>query len=157
MSKTLIVFGTRFGATAEVGVKIASILRAEFNLDVNVFDLSTRTIKNLDISEYDNIVIGSGIKMGRWVSATKKFLKHDFEGKKVAVFICSRRGGEPDLYNFAYEHYIQKVLAKFPKLKPIATEVFGGKKPLKNGLFYENRDWNKIDNWARKIGKEFVS
>ncbi len=89
--------------------------------------------------------------MGR----ARKFLKNDFKGKKLAVFVCSRRAGEPDLYNEAYEKYIRNVLAKYPKVKPVASEAFGGRKPLKNNQFYENRDWNKIRDWAEKTGKIF--
>lgn len=155
MSKTLIVYGTRYGATAEVASEIANILRDEFKFNVDVVNLKDKKIK--DLSDYDNIIIGSGIKMNRWVSAAKRFLKSNFKGKKFAVFVCSRRAGERDLYNYASDKYISKVLEKHSKFKPVASQAFGGRKPLGNGEFYDNRDWEKIRNWAKKVGELFSS
>ena len=94
MSKTLIVYGTRYGATAEVAKEIARILKDQYDLSVQLINLSEKKIK--DVSGYDNIVLGSGIKMGRWTGKAKRFLKKNFEGKKLAVFVCSGRAGETD-------------------------------------------------------------
>jgi len=63
MSKTLIAYGTRYGATAEVAQEIAKIFKEQFSLSVELIDLYQQKIK--DISAYDNIVFGSGIKMGK--------------------------------------------------------------------------------------------
>ena len=95
--------------------------------------------------------------MGQWVNTAKRFLSSNFEGKKVAVFVCSRRGGEPDLHVYAFENYVEKVIKKKLKIDPIAYEAFGGRKPLKDGNFYDNRDWNKIRDWAYLLGKNFSS
>jgi menaquinone-dependent protoporphyrinogen IX oxidase len=155
MSKTMIVYGTRYGATAEVAQEIAGLFEKQFGLSVQVIDLSRQKIT--DISGYDNIVIGSGIKMGRWVGKAKKFLKMNFEGKKLAVFVCSGRAGEPDSYAYALENYIKKVLSKYLKVQPVAYEAFGGRKPLKDSTFHDNRDWGKIRSWAKKVGTLFCS
>lgn len=153
MSNTLIVYGTRYGATAEVAKEIARILEEQYDLSVQLIDLSVQRIK--DISGYDNIVLGSGIKMGRWTGKAKRFLKKNFEGKKLAVFVCSRRAGEPDLYDYALDKYVKQVLSKYLKVQPVAFEAFGGRKPLKDNTFYDNRDWDKIRNWAEKVGGLF--
>lgn len=155
MAKTLIAYGTRYGATAEVAAEIARIFKEKYGLSAELVDLTLQKVK--DTSPFQNIVIGSGIKNGRWVARAQKFLKNNFKEKKLAIFVCSRRAGEPDLYNEAYKKYIEKVLAKYPKIKPVASEAFGGRKPLKNNQFYENRDWNKIREWAEKIGEIFSS
>lgn len=155
MSKTLIVYGTRYGATAEVAKEIARILKDQYDLSVQLIDLSEKKIE--DISAYDNIVLGSGIKMGRWTGKAKRFLKKNFEGKKLAVFVCSRRAGEPDSYDYALDNYVKQVLSKYSKVQPVAFEAFGGRKPLKGNKFYDNRDWDKIRNWAEKVGKLFSS
>ncbi len=155
MPKTLIAYGTRYGATAEVAKEIGRILEEKYDLSIQVLDLSLNKIK--DISRYDNIVLGSGIKMGRWTGKAKKFLKKNFEGKKLAVFVCSRRAGEPDSYDYALEEYVKKVLANYLKIRPVAFEAFGGRKPLKDNTFYDNRDWDKIRGWADKVGGLFSS
>jgi len=153
MSNTLIVYGTRYGATSEVAKEIARILEELYDLSVQLIDLSMQKIK--DISGYDNIVLGSGIKMGRWVGRAKRFLKKNFDGKRVAVFVCSGRAGEPDSYDYALDKYVKQVLSKYLKVQPVAFEAFGGRKPLKNNTFYDNRDWDRIRNWAKKIGELF--
>jgi menaquinone-dependent protoporphyrinogen IX oxidase len=155
ISKTLIVFGTRYGATAAVAQEIARVFEEQFGLSVELVDLSRQKIRV--ITAYDNIVIGSGIKTGRWVGKAKRFLKRDFKGKKLAVFVCSRRAGEPDSYAYALENYVTKVLSKYLKGRPVACEAFGGRKPLKDGTFYDNRDWDKIRNWAKKVAALFGS
>lgn len=155
MSKTLVAYGTRYGATAEVAKEIARILEEQYGLSIQLIDLSLQKIK--DISGYDNIVLGSGIKSGRWTGKAKRFLRKNFEGKKLAVFVCSRRAGEPDLYDYALDRYVKKVLSKYLKVQPVAFEAFGGRKPLKDNKFYDNRDWNKIRDWAKKVGKLFSS
>jgi len=155
MSKTLVAYGTRYGATAEVAKEIARILEEQYGLSVQLIDLSLQKIK--DISGYDNFVLGSGIKSGRWTGKAKRFLRKNFEGKRLAVFVCSRRAGEPDLYDYALDRYVKKVLSKYLKVQPVAFEAFGGRKPLKDNKFYDNRDWTKIRNWAKKVGELFSS
>jgi len=153
--KALIVYGTRYGATAEVAKEIARILEEQYNFSVQLVDLSAERIK--DISGYDNIVLGSGIKTGRWTGKAKRFLKRNFEGKKLAIFVCSGRAGEPDLYDYALDKYVKQMLSKYLKVQPVAFEAFGGRKPLKDNTFYDNRDWDKIRNWAEKVGALFSS
>lgn len=155
MPKTLMAFGTRFGATAEVAQEIATIFKEQYGLSVQLIDLDKQKIK--DISGYDNIVVASGIKMGRWTGRARRFLKNNFEGKKLAVFVCSRRAGEPETYGFALDHYVKKLISKYLKTQPAAFEAFGGRKPLKDNTFYDNRDWDKIKDWAKKVGAIFSS
>ena len=70
--KALIAYGTRHGATTGTSEEIAKTLKDE-GFDTKVVNLKEEKIK--DISEYDLIVVGSGMKMGKWVSETKDFLK----------------------------------------------------------------------------------
>ena len=93
--------------------------------------------------------------MSLWISSAKKFLKQDFGNKKLAIFVCSRRAGNKETYEWAYENYVKTIIEKNCKTQPIASEAFGDRKPLKKGEFLENRDWEKIRSWARVIGKKF--
>ena len=70
--KTLIVYGTRYGATAETSEQIAKSLRGE-NFDVKVVNLKEEKIE--DVSEYELVIIGSGIQMEKWVGEAEDFLK----------------------------------------------------------------------------------
>jgi len=60
--KVLIVYGTRYGATEGTSEEIARVLRSE-GLEVRVANAGKEKIK--DISEYDLVIVGSGMQMAR--------------------------------------------------------------------------------------------
>ncbi len=96
MKKTLIAYGSRYGATVETAAEIASILEKEFKLDVEIYDLKDyRACPDLD--DYDNVIVASGIKYSDWHKNAEEFLSNDFSGKKLAIFISSGYAGEPEL------------------------------------------------------------
>ena len=70
--KTLIVYATRYGATALTSQEIAKILREE-NFEVKVVDAKKEEIK--DISEFKLVIVGGGLKMGKWTRESDDFLK----------------------------------------------------------------------------------
>ena len=60
--KALVVYGTRYGTAAEIAEEIAKVLKDE-QLDVDL--MNAKSAKNFDVSPYDLLVVGSGIKMGK--------------------------------------------------------------------------------------------
>jgi flavodoxin len=60
LKKALIVYGTRYGATEMTSEEIADVLRQE-ELDVRVVNLKNDKVK--DISEYELVIVGSGIQI----------------------------------------------------------------------------------------------
>jgi menaquinone-dependent protoporphyrinogen oxidase len=72
--KGLVVYGTRYGTANEIAEEIFRILM-DGNVDVKLFN--AKEIKDHDISTYDLIVVGSGIKMGKWTKESKNFLKNN--------------------------------------------------------------------------------
>src|SRR3990170_6110201 len=91
MMKTLIVYATRHGATAGTAEEIAKVLREE-GFEVKVVNAKEEKIK--DISEYELVIVGSGLQMLRWTSEAEDFLKkfrNDLAKKKVALFISSMK------------------------------------------------------------------
>ena len=72
MNKALIVYGTRYGATARTSENIAETLSEE-GLYVKVVNLKKDVVK--DIDEYDLVIVGSGIQINKWTGEPKKFLK----------------------------------------------------------------------------------
>ena len=89
--KALIAYGTRYGATAGTSDEIAKILREE-GFDTKIVNLKEEKIK--DISEYDLIIVGSGMGNCRWASEAEDFLKNfrkEFEGKKMALFVSTMK------------------------------------------------------------------
>lgn len=161
MTKTLIIYGTRFGATEKSSEIIARELKEKFNHEVEVVKLTNET-ENYDYSGFDNIIIGSSVAYFSWTKRTKKFLKNDFKGKKVFVFISSAgltypalESGEMEKYKKRRKFFLDNKI-KGMKVKPSSTAVFGGwikneKKP--DG--YDLYNWKEEDmiNWAKEIGE----
>jgi menaquinone-dependent protoporphyrinogen IX oxidase len=90
--KALVVFGTRYGATARTSEEIAKIL-TEQGLDIKVADAKEEKIR--DITPYDLIIIGSGgLQMGKWVGEAEDFVKRfqkDFAKKKLTIFVSTMK------------------------------------------------------------------
>jgi menaquinone-dependent protoporphyrinogen oxidase len=129
--KTLIVYATRYGATALTSQEIAKILREE-NFEVEVVDARKEKIK--DISEFELVIVGGGLKMGKWTRESDDFLKDfqkDLAKKKVAIFVSSamkslfeRQGKTENLQKIKKSHLDDEAL-KYD-LHPIALGLFGG-------------------------------
>jgi menaquinone-dependent protoporphyrinogen oxidase len=89
--KTLIVYGTRYGATTGTSKEIAKVLREE-GFEIKVVNAKEEKIK--DISEYELVIVGSGMQMGKWTGEADDFLKkfHSELGqKKLAIFASSMK------------------------------------------------------------------
>ena len=132
MAKALIVYGTRYGATAMTSEEIADVFRQE-GLDVRVVNLKDEKVK--DINDYELVVVGSGIKIKKWTKEPEKFLKKfqkELANKKTAIFIsCGARFPldekaevEKEI-EYARTKYLEEKAAKY-NLQPIALGLFGG-------------------------------
>ena len=132
MNKALIVYGTRYGATASTSEEIADVFRQE-GLDVKVVNLKEDKVK--DISEYDLVVVGSGIKIKKWTKEPEKFLKKfqkELANKKTAIFICcgakyplDEKADKETEIEYAKTHHLEGKAAKY-NLQPVALGLFGG-------------------------------
>jgi len=187
MTKALIVYGTRYGATASTSEEIAEVLRKE-GFDVRVVNAKEKKVR--DISEYELVVVGSGIKMGKWTSEPQKFLKKfqkELAKKKVAIFVSSgaqaiiEHEGKPEEIGKAWREYLEEKAANY-SLRPIALGLFGGVWDYnKMGFFfrkamsaykqnieaasiketepgvYDTRDWSVIRSWAKELAQKVRS
>jgi menaquinone-dependent protoporphyrinogen oxidase len=132
MTKALIVYGTRYGATAMTSEEIADVFRQE-GLDVRVVNLKDEKVK--DINDYELVVVGSGIRIGKWTKEPQKFLKKhhkDLAKKKVALFVCcgaarplDEEGKDKTKMQEAKTKYLDEKAAKY-NLQPVALGFFGG-------------------------------
>lgn len=181
MIKTLIVYATRYGATAETAEEIAKVLR-EAIFAVKVINAKEENIK--DISEYELVIVGGGLQMSRWTSESEDFLKRfqkELMQKKVAIFVSSamisiaeRESKKEDLEKIR-KMYLEDKAAKY-SIKPIALGLFGGvvdfnkmgfvarkafgslRARLESAGFketkpgiYDTRDWKEICDWTTKL------
>jgi menaquinone-dependent protoporphyrinogen oxidase len=132
MTKVLIVYGTRYGTTANTSEVIAGTLR-EVGYEVKILDAKKEKVQN--ISEFDLIIVGSGIQMGKWTKEPEDFLKrrqNELLKKKVALFVSC--GGANPLsegekknkeFDDAKRKYLEEKSVEF-KVNPVALGFFGG-------------------------------
>jgi len=154
--KVLIAYATKCGATQDTSNQIAQTLQTNFGLEVNLVDLQKN--RHPDISHYETIVVASGIRMGKWYKEPLQFLKTNFEGKKVAVFVSAMYQGEnPKTYPTAVERYLKAVVHEHLNVEPIAMEVFGGRMKFAGRVTAENRDINRINSWAQILGEKITN
>ena len=181
--KTLIIYGTRYGATAGTSEEVARVLREEgFNVEV----ANAKKEKIRDISEYELVIVASGMKMGKWTGEAGDFLKDfrkELEQKKLAIFVStmktvSEREGKSDDVAEMRKVALEDKVAQY-NLHPIALGFFGGvldfskmgflfrrtmgflKPQLQRDGFketqpdvYDLRDWDEIRNWARELARK---
>jgi menaquinone-dependent protoporphyrinogen oxidase len=128
--KALIVYATRYGATTSTSEEIAKILREE---GINIKVANVKEEKITDISEYDLVIVGSGMQMGKWTSEAENFLKNfhkELAKKKLALFVSSmksvseREGKTEDVVN-SRKVALEDKVSKY-NLQPIALGFFGG-------------------------------
>ncbi len=85
--KVLIAYGTRYGSTEEIATKLASFLN-EKEIETTVLNLKKKTNPNLN--DYDGIIVGSGVKITKWMKEPQRFLRQNREalkGKKLALYV----------------------------------------------------------------------
>ncbi|XHH09600.1 MAG: flavodoxin domain-containing protein [Candidatus Bathyarchaeia archaeon] len=154
LNKTLIAYETKGGATEEVAQKIAATLRSKFQLQVDLVDLKRQKIQNTD--SYKNIVVGSGIRTGKAYDKALKFLENHFGNQQVAFYICCGDAADSEKCANAKVKYIEGVLANYPEIKPISTEIFGGRMKMLGKVVYDYLDLSKAEAWAESLGKQFT-
>jgi menaquinone-dependent protoporphyrinogen oxidase len=178
--RTLLVFGTRYGATASTSEEIGKVLQCE-GFDVKVVNAKDEKIK--DISPFDLIIVGSGMQFAKWTGEAEDFLKRfqkELPQKKVALFISTmktvtEREGKTEELKKTRKMELEDKVSKY-NLQPISLGFFGGvldfnkmniitRKTLgflrpqleKDGFkefppgVYELRNWEEIRAWAKEL------
>ena len=147
------MYQTKSSVTEENAKIIADILRNQFQMEVDVINLKEQG--KVNIEKYENIIVGSGIRMGMWYGKAKKFLKKKFTNKNLAIFISSGTAGKDKQQ--AIDLYINKLLEKKPNLKPFSVEAFGGWYKKGGEITKNYRDPEEVKQWANVLGKRFSS
>ena len=83
-NKTLIAYVSKGGATEEAARKIAETLRSKFQLEVDLVDLKEQTPQ--DLAQYQNIIVGGGVRGGKVYGKALKFLENDLIEQKSSFF-----------------------------------------------------------------------
>lgn len=115
--KTAIIYSSRHGTTEKIARLIANKLP---EVDITIIDL--RTIPEPSIDEFDRIIIGGSIHMGKIQTRIKKFIDQNIEilfQKQIGLFIC---GMNEDKLQEEFELAYQKRLRDHS----VANGIFGG-------------------------------
>ncbi len=156
----LVAYASRFGSTQEVAEAITTALR-EAGMEVEL--QAMQEVQKLD--GYEAVVLGAALYNARWHADAHQFLaKHQavLQQRPVAVFSLGPMGTGDGAMRSS-RRQLDKELAKYPWLKPVALEMFAGKyDPTKPGLgsFYrllptrDYRDWTAIRAWAKALPAE---
>lgn len=119
--RVLIAYGSRYGSTEEIANKISEYFK-ESNIESTVIDVKKEK-KWPSLQEYDGVIVGSGIKISKWMNEPRKFLEknsQELNKKKLAVFIsCITIINEPEI---ARKNLLEKVF-KETGLSPFSTKL----------------------------------
>ena len=163
----LIGYATQYGSTKEIAEKIAEVL-GERGFAVTIQPL--KEVRSL--VGFEAVVLGAALYMYRWHKDAHRFLsKHrkDLIGRPVAVFALGPVKDPHDEQEWQNSRaQLEKELAKYPWLKPVAVEMFGGRFdpallrfPLNKFAASEPasdiRDWEIIQAWAGELAEKFIS
>jgi menaquinone-dependent protoporphyrinogen oxidase len=162
----LVAYATRGGSTREVADAVAGTLRTQ-GLRVEV-----RPVESVEsILPYSAVVLGAPIYYGHWHKDMLRFLTQHTVAlitRPVAIFALGPV--QPDAEEMkSAKTVIDKALAQFLWLTPVAGEVFVGKydpstmnpferlllklpgSPLRKISATDQRDWAAIRTWAESL------
>ncbi len=160
-SSILVTFSTIHGSTQEVAEKVAAALRDQA-LPVDLQPV--KQVRSLDA--YGAVVLGAPLYMFHWHKDALNFLSRyrtALTEKPVAIFALGPVNQVEKEFVDA-RAMLDKELAKFTWLTPVAVEILGGKMdpphfrfpynliPAMNKLPVSDiRDWNAIQAWASHL------
>jgi menaquinone-dependent protoporphyrinogen oxidase len=159
--KVLVAYATKNGSTEEVAEAVAATLR-EGGLEVEI--RRAREVRTLE--GYRGVVLGAPLYMFRWHKDARGFMARQRDGlmgRRTAVFALGPlHDDEKDRLEVRAQ--LDKELAKFTWLAPVAVAIFGGKfdpakltfpynliPALKRMPVSDIRDWPAIRAWADSI------
>ncbi len=140
--KILVTYATRAGSTVQIAEEIGQALSARGAV-VDVLPVK----KVNGVAEYDAVVVGSAIRMGRWLPEAFDFVKANrsvLAGRPTAYFLVSGflRDDTPEMR--------QKVLGFLDPVRAILE-------PVGIGLFAGEMDYSKLPWLDRTIAKSVGS
>ena len=162
-NRILVAYATRYGSTQEVAEAITARLR-EGGLEADLQPM--RGVQTLE--GYHAVALGAPFYIGKWPKDAHQFLSRHQEAltqRPVAIFALGPIGTDEEEMQGSRAQ-LDKELAQYPWLTPVALEVFVGKyDPAKLGFAHrlltilpasplhglpasDHRDWEAIRAWA---------
>lgn len=130
---TLIIYATKHGCTKECATMLASFIKEKTHVS------NIKEAKQIDLSHYSHVVLGSSIYYGKMQKKLIKFAKkyqHDLENKKIGVFVCDMN--HKDIHSLIQNNFPSNLIHAIQLEKS-----FGGK-----------FDFNKLSNFEKFVVKK---
>ena len=151
IGKTLIVYSTITGISAVAAHAIADELKTAYIIDVAIADLKDG---QPDITPFQNIIVGGGVKGTDVYAEAVDFLEKNFEDRKVALYFCCEDNETPKTQST--ENNSKKALAKNASLKPIDVAAFGGCMIKHGQPTMDELNMNRVKHWSVELGKKII-
>ncbi len=142
--KTAVIYATSHGTTEKVAQKIKSGLGEN-----GIVTFNLKTNKTIDLSPYENIVIGGSIHAGSVQGSVRDFCKKnmvDLLQKRVALYVCAMN--EPE--------YEQELKSAFPEILynyAVCKKVVGGEFNFEKMNFLEKIIVKKVSGISETVEK----
>ncbi|MBE2268450.1 MAG: flavodoxin domain-containing protein [Anaerolinea sp.] len=156
----LVAYASPGGSTREVAEAVAEVLRSR-GLRVDVTPMEQ--VKSA--ADYNAVVLGAPIYNTLWHQTALKFVADQISAlvsRPVAIFALGpvQKGAPQEFTNAGKQLEIS--LRRFPTLKPVDLQIFGGKMKATDSGFPLNllfkptpavdfRDWDTIRAWANSL------
>jgi menaquinone-dependent protoporphyrinogen oxidase len=165
-ASVLVGYATKYGSTTEVAEAVAAALR-EAGLEVDCQPM--RQVRSLD--GYGAVVLGAPLYMFHLHKDARRFLSRHQKAlagsPPVAIFAGGPFGSGDGNEWQEVRKQLDQELAKFPWLRPVATEVIGGRfdptalrfpwnliPALRQMPPSDLRDWDAIRHWASTLAAQ---
>ena len=152
MTRALVAYASKYGSVEEVARYVAAVLR-DGGVDCSV--VPARDVESA--YDYDLIVLGAGLYMGRMHRDARRFLRAHHEALeygRLAVFAMGPLSDDPaekEKVGLA----LDRGLARYPGIAPVTTAIFGGvidpgklRFPFNHMPAGDHRDWDEIREFA---------
>lgn len=140
--KTAIIYATTHGTTEKVAQQIEKQLG-----NAQLYNL--KQTKNIDLSQFDQVVIGGSIHAGQIQSSVKNYCKQnmvDLLQKRLALYLCGMN--EPD-----YETELSNAYPELLRKHAITSKVVGGEFLFDRMNFIEKFLVKKISGVSQTVSK----
>ncbi len=142
---TLILFKSRHGTTRKVAYKLKGLIK-----DEQVDTVELKYFKTISLLDYETVIIGASIHMGKINLAMKTFLSSNIRlllTKKIGLYICCMEEGEKAQTQFesAYHQTLRN--------SSLANGVFGGEFLFEKMNFLERYIIRKQSGYNHSVSK----
>lgn len=165
--KTLVLYGTRRGATEKTAEVIHRILTEEFRFDAELIDADETVLTVKALREYGAVIAGSSIMAGFWKGSVKKTLRRcgKADVPRVALFVSA--GGSlnisdpenPSALREAEEKAVNRYIAPVAKryrLSLADAGAFGGIMEVRGEVQFDSWREEPIRKWTRRVAEKFL-